>query len=97
MRGKSLARLLVLLAFPTLAAAVDAVTEMSMSGVPFARIEFLDEHQVRACNAYSKLGLTEQDLLDRSLLGDPEIVPAEKRVKVGEGETARIVMAREMP
>jgi D-lactate dehydrogenase (cytochrome) len=46
-------------AFPTLAAAVDAVTELSMSGVPFARIEFLDEHQVRACNAYSKLGLTE--------------------------------------
>ncbi len=44
----------------------------------------------------SKLGLTEQDLLDRSLLGDPEIVPAEKRVKVGDGETARIVMAREM-
>jgi phenylpropionate dioxygenase-like ring-hydroxylating dioxygenase large terminal subunit len=44
----------------------------------------------------SKLGLTEQDLLDRSLLGDPEIVPAEKRVKVPEGETARIVMAREM-
>lgn len=46
-------------AFPTLAAAVDAVTEMSMSGLPFARIEFLDEHQVRACNDYSKLGLTE--------------------------------------
>jgi len=48
-----------LCAFPTLGAAVDAVTEMSMSGVPFARIEFLDEHQVRACNAYSKLGLQE--------------------------------------
>ena len=44
----------------------------------------------------SKLGLSEQDLLDRSLLGDPEIVPAEKRVKVADGETARIVMAREM-
>ena len=46
-------------AFPTLAAAVDAVTEMSASGVPFARIEFLDEHQVRACNAHSHLGLPE--------------------------------------
>ncbi|WP_077034634.1 FAD-binding oxidoreductase [Pelomonas sp. KK5] len=46
-------------AFPTLAGAVQAVTEMQMSGVPFARIEFLDEHQVRACNAYSKLGLAE--------------------------------------
>jgi D-lactate dehydrogenase (cytochrome) len=46
-------------AFPTLAAAVDAVTELSVSGVPFARIEFLDEHQVRACNAHSHLELPE--------------------------------------
>jgi len=46
-------------AFPTLADAVSAVVEMSMSGLPFARIEFLDDHQVRACNAYSKLGLAE--------------------------------------
>ncbi|HEY4080165.1 MAG TPA: FAD-linked oxidase C-terminal domain-containing protein [Burkholderiaceae bacterium] len=46
-------------AFPTLADAVSAVSEMSMSGLPFARIEFLDDHQVRACNAYSKLGLAE--------------------------------------
>ncbi|MES2263990.1 MAG: FAD-linked oxidase C-terminal domain-containing protein [Pseudomonadota bacterium] len=46
-------------AFPSLRAAVDAVTELSMSGVPFARIEFLDEHQVRACNQYSQLGLPE--------------------------------------
>jgi D-lactate dehydrogenase (cytochrome) len=46
-------------AFPTLADAVSAVTEMTMSGVPFARIEFLDEHQVRACNLYSHLELPE--------------------------------------
>ena len=46
-------------AFPTLAGAVEAVTEMQMSGLPFARIEFLDEHQVRACNEHSRLGLTE--------------------------------------
>jgi len=46
-------------AFPTLAAAVEAVTEMSMCGMPFARIEFLDEHQIRACNQYSQLGLAE--------------------------------------
>lgn len=50
-------------AFPTLGAAVDAVTELSLSGVPFARIEFLDEHQVRACNAYSQLGLAEMPTL----------------------------------
>ncbi|MES3021493.1 MAG: FAD-linked oxidase C-terminal domain-containing protein [Pseudomonadota bacterium] len=46
-------------AFPTLADAVCAVIEMTMSGVPFARIEFLDEHQVRACNLYSHLALPE--------------------------------------
>jgi D-lactate dehydrogenase (cytochrome) len=46
-------------AFPTLRAAVDTVTELALSGVPFARIEFLDEHQVRASNRYSQLGLPE--------------------------------------
>jgi D-lactate dehydrogenase (cytochrome) len=46
-------------AFPTLREAITAVTEMGMSGVPFARIEFLDEHQIRACNLHSKLGLVE--------------------------------------
>ncbi|MDE2369911.1 MAG: FAD-binding protein [Burkholderiales bacterium] len=46
-------------AFPTLQAAVSAVTEMVQSGVPFARIEFLDEHQIRACNLHSQLGLVE--------------------------------------
>jgi len=46
-------------AFPTLDAAVQAVTDMSMSGLPFARIEFLDEHTVRAVNQHSSLGLTE--------------------------------------
>lgn len=46
-------------AFPTLDAAVAAVTELSLSGVPFARIEFLDELQVRACNLHSQLGLIE--------------------------------------
>jgi D-lactate dehydrogenase (cytochrome) len=50
-------------AFPTLAAAVDAVAEMSMTGLPFARIEFLDEHQVRACNLHAKLALPEQPTL----------------------------------
>jgi D-lactate dehydrogenase (cytochrome) len=46
-------------AFPTLEAAVAAVTDMAMSGLPFARIEFLDEVQVAACNRYSKLDLLE--------------------------------------
>jgi len=58
-------------AFPTLEAAVDAVTELSMSGVPFARIEFLDEHQVRACNLHSQLGLAELPTLFLEFHGTP--------------------------
>jgi D-lactate dehydrogenase (cytochrome) len=50
-------------AFPALREAVDAVSELMMSGVPFARVEFLDEHQVRACNRYSKLTLPEKPTL----------------------------------
>jgi D-lactate dehydrogenase (cytochrome) len=46
-------------AFASLEQAVATVTELSMCGVPFARIEFLDEHQVRACNLHSRLGLAE--------------------------------------
>ncbi|RZA33028.1 MAG: FAD-binding protein [Lysobacteraceae bacterium] len=58
-------------AFPSLEAAVDAVTELSMSGVPFARIEFLDEHQVRACNQHSHLGLAELPTLFLEFHGTP--------------------------
>ena len=50
-------------AFPTLDAAVQAVADMAMSGLPFARIEFLDEHSIRACNQYSQLGLAETPTL----------------------------------
>jgi len=58
-------------AFPSLEAAVDAVTELSMSGVPFARIEFLDEYQVRACNQHSHLGLAELPTLFLEFHGTP--------------------------
>jgi D-lactate dehydrogenase (cytochrome) len=46
--------------FATLAGAVDTVIRTIQLGVPVARIELLDEVQLRACNAYSKLGLPEQ-------------------------------------
>jgi D-lactate dehydrogenase (cytochrome) len=50
-------------AFPTLKDAVDTVGELVMSGGQLARIEFLDEHQVRACNLHSKLDLPEKPTL----------------------------------
>jgi len=49
--------------FATVAGAVDAVIETIQSGLPIARIELLDEVQVKACNAYSKLTLDEVPLL----------------------------------
>jgi D-lactate dehydrogenase (cytochrome) len=50
-------------AFATLNGAVDAVIETIQSGLPIARIEVLDEVQVKACNAFSKLSLAETPLL----------------------------------
>lgn len=41
--------------FPTLAAAVEAVSTVMQSGIPVARIELLDEDQMEACIRYSKL------------------------------------------
>ena len=50
-------------AFPTLHDAVATVSEIVMSGGQPSRIEFLDEHQVRACNLASRLGLPEKPTL----------------------------------
>ena len=41
--------------FPTLAAAVEAVSTVMQSDIPVARIELLDEDQMEACIRYSKL------------------------------------------
>ena len=43
-------------AFPDVAAAVDAVILVIQSGIPVARVEFLDDRQIDACNRYSGLG-----------------------------------------
>ncbi|MBL8574842.1 MAG: FAD-binding protein [Hyphomicrobiaceae bacterium] len=49
--------------FPSIKAAADAVILTIQTGLPVARIELLDEVQVRAVNGYSKLSLPEQPLL----------------------------------
>jgi D-lactate dehydrogenase (cytochrome) len=61
-------------AFPILREAIATVTELSMTGLPFARIEFLDEHQVRACNQHSKLGLAELPTLFLEFHGNDSAV-----------------------
>lgn len=47
-------------AFPTVKAACDASILTIQSGIPVARIELVNELQIRACNGYSKLSLPER-------------------------------------
>jgi D-lactate dehydrogenase (cytochrome) len=49
--------------FPSVRDACEAVIATIQSGIPVARIELLDELQVRACNQYSKLSLKEAPTL----------------------------------
>jgi D-lactate dehydrogenase (cytochrome) len=49
--------------FASTADAVNAVIQTIQTGVPVARVEFLDENGVKAINAHDKLGLPEQPLL----------------------------------
>lgn len=49
--------------FPSIEAACNAVIATIQSGIPVARIELLDEMQVRASNAYAKLALAETPTL----------------------------------
>src|SRR5438876_3692600 len=49
--------------FPSVEAACNAAILTIQSGIPVARIELLDEVQVKACNAYSKLALPETPML----------------------------------
>ena len=49
--------------FPTIADAVNTVIRVIQSGIPVARIELLDEMQMRASNHYSKLDYAEQPTL----------------------------------
>ena len=47
-------------AFPDVASACEAAIAVLQSGVPVARMELLDDRQIRACNRYSNLGLPER-------------------------------------
>ncbi len=49
--------------FPSVTAACDAAIVTIQSGLPVARIELLDDMQVRAVNLHSKLGLPETAML----------------------------------
>ena len=59
-------------AFPSVAAAVDCVMAVMQMGLVPARIEFLDEATVAACNAYSHLTLPPAPQLLVEFHGHPE-------------------------
>ena len=61
-------------AFPSLKAACDAVIMTIQLGIPVARIELLDEMQIRAVNAYSKLSYAEKPTLFLEFHGTDETV-----------------------
>ena len=57
--------------FPSLRSAVQTVAEISQFGIQMARMEFLDELQIRACNQYSKLNMPEKPTLFLEFHGSP--------------------------
>lgn len=58
--------------FPTVKDACDAAITAIQYGIPVARVELLDEMQVRACNLFSKLDLPEQPMLMLEFHGTQE-------------------------
>jgi D-lactate dehydrogenase (cytochrome) len=69
--------------FPSIKAACDAAIAAIQAGIPMARIELLDEVQVRACNAYSNLSLAEASMLFLEFHGTDASV-AEQSERFGE-------------
>ncbi|MEZ5796447.1 MAG: FAD-linked oxidase C-terminal domain-containing protein [Paracoccaceae bacterium] len=70
-------------AFGRIADAVDCVIATIQSGIPMARIEFLDEATVAACNAFSGLDLPLRPQLLIEFHGSPAAV-AEQAERFGE-------------
>jgi D-lactate dehydrogenase (cytochrome) len=69
--------------FPSVEAACNAAIATIQSGIPIARVELLDELQVKATNLYSKLGLPEVPMLFVEFHGSPAGV-AEQSERFGE-------------
>ena len=65
--------------FPDVRSACETTIQTIQSGIPVARIELLDELQVKACNAYSKLNLPETPMLFVEFHGSEESVAEQSR------------------
>ncbi|MDX5359469.1 MAG: FAD-binding protein [Rhodobacterales bacterium] len=77
--------------FASVADACTTVIETIQSAVPIARVELLDEAQVAACNAYSKLGLPVVPTLFVEFHGSPAEVQAQTETfaAIAEGNGAQ--------
>jgi D-lactate dehydrogenase (cytochrome) len=69
--------------FGTIKDCCDAAIMAVQSGIPIARVEFLDEAQVSVCNAHSKLSMPEMPTLFVEFHGSPASV-AEQSERFGE-------------
>ncbi len=69
--------------FPSVEAACKAAIATIQSGIPIARVELMDELQVKATNLYSKLSLPEAPMLFVEFHGSPAGV-AEQSERFGE-------------
>lgn len=65
--------------FDTLQGAVDTVVQAIQIGVPLARVELLDDHQMRAVNRWSKLDYPELNTLFFEFHGSPAYVEEQVR------------------
>lgn len=84
--------------FDTTDAAVSTVIETIQMGVGVARMELLDPAAIRACNAYSRMGLPEVPTLFVELHGDEIIVEHQRRIieTIGANRGGRdFIMSRE--
>ncbi|XP_053127001.1 probable D-lactate dehydrogenase, mitochondrial isoform X2 [Hemicordylus capensis] len=61
-------------AFPSMQAAVDSTVQVLQAGVPVARIEFLDDVMMGACNRYSSLSYAELPTLFLEFHGSEQSV-----------------------
>ncbi|WP_404478561.1 FAD-binding oxidoreductase [Novosphingobium sp. BL-52-GroH] len=73
-------------AFETLSGAIETVTALVQMDVPVARVEFLDEVQVQACNLYSGLDLPERPHLFFEFHGT--VASAREQAELAEGIAA---------
>ncbi len=79
LHGQPEAVMTAVAAFPTVRAAVDCVIATMQMGLAPARIEFLDEATVAACNTFSRLSLPLAPQLLVEFHGTPEAVAEEVR------------------